>query len=115
MEMQHQGSLTFHPMFILAFRMTTCRSLTKVTDSTQLNFTFHPAKTCFPRSFSRFPPGVPVLHLIPAPFPPQWHDVSDTIDNIDLHSIHDIQLIVAAFLCHVLDVSPALVADLPQL
>ncbi|KAL5109408.1 Glutaminyl-peptide cyclotransferase [Taenia crassiceps] len=50
--------------------------------------------------------GVPVLHLIPAPFPPQWHDVSDTIVNIDFEAIHDIQLMIATFLCRFLQVSP---------
>ncbi|KAH9284637.1 Glutaminyl-peptide cyclotransferase [Echinococcus granulosus] len=50
--------------------------------------------------------GVPVLHLVPAPFPPQWHDVSDTIDNIDFEAIHDIQLVIATFLCQFLQVPP---------
>ncbi|KAM3175645.1 hypothetical protein ACTXT7_008085 [Hymenolepis weldensis] len=51
--------------------------------------------------------GVPVLHLIPAPFPPQWHRLTDTIDNIDRKAIHDIQLLVAGFLCQYLQVSPS--------
>ncbi|KAM7535673.1 hypothetical protein Aperf_G00000094172 [Anoplocephala perfoliata] len=55
--------------------------------------------------------GVPVLHLIPAPFPPQWHRVTDTIDNIDWKAIHDIQLMVAAFLCQYLQVSPRLLDE----
>uniref|UniRef100_A0A0R3VT56 glutaminyl-peptide cyclotransferase n=1 Tax=Taenia asiatica TaxID=60517 RepID=A0A0R3VT56_TAEAS len=50
--------------------------------------------------------GVPVLHLVPNPFPPQWHDVSDTIVNIDFGTIHDVQLVIATFLCKFLQVSP---------
>ncbi|VDO15258.1 unnamed protein product [Rodentolepis nana] len=50
---------------------------------------------------------VPVLHLIPAPFPPQWHDVSDNIENVDRKAVHDVQLLVAAFLCQYLQISPS--------
>ncbi|VDL18204.1 unnamed protein product [Hymenolepis diminuta] len=57
--------------------------------------------------FILFNLGVPVLHLIPAPFPPQWHRLTDTIDNIDRKAIHDIQLLVAGFLCQYLQVSPS--------
>nr|CDS31630.1 glutaminyl peptide cyclotransferase [Hymenolepis microstoma] len=50
---------------------------------------------------------VPVLHLIPAPFPLQWHNLTDTIDNVDRKTVHDVQLLVAGFLCQYLQVSPS--------
>uniref|UniRef100_A0A5K3F2F7 glutaminyl-peptide cyclotransferase n=1 Tax=Mesocestoides corti TaxID=53468 RepID=A0A5K3F2F7_MESCO len=59
--------------------------------------------------------GVPVLHLIPAPFPPQWHKTTDTIENVDMKSIHDIQLVVATFLCQFLRISPSQIRSSPHL
>ena len=104
--------LTFHSVHILVFRTITYLSLTKVTH--QLN-EIHVTSYYNQPLPTIFSSGVPVLHLIPAPFPPQWHDVSDTIDNVDLDSIHDIQLMVATFLCNIFEVSPSSYVDLLQL
>lgn len=41
--------------------------------------------------------GVPVLHLIPVPFPPQWHQPSDDGSNIDYDTTVDLYEIVANF------------------
>jgi Peptidase family M28 len=46
--------------------------------------------------------GVPILHLIPVPFPPQWHKVTDDLEHIDrataVDLLHMIGVFVARFL-----------------
>ncbi|KAF2964631.1 hypothetical protein GQX73_g8950 [Xylaria multiplex] len=41
--------------------------------------------------------GVPILHVIPTPFPPAWHTMDDDADHLDLASIDDWSKIVTAF------------------
>ncbi|GAW11801.1 hypothetical protein ANO14919_011530 [Xylariales sp. No.14919] len=41
--------------------------------------------------------GVPILHVIPMPFPPTWHTIDDDADHLDLASIGDWAKIVTAF------------------
>ena len=37
------------------------------------------------------------MHMIPVPFPPVWHDDSDTVDNLDMDSVADLMAIFVAF------------------
>ncbi|KAI0505830.1 glutaminyl-peptide cyclotransferase [Xylaria bambusicola] len=41
--------------------------------------------------------GVPILHVIPTPFPPTWHTMDDDADHLDSASIGDWAKIVTAF------------------
>ena len=44
--------------------------------------------------------GVPILHLIPSPFPEQWHNakgVPDDAEHLDIAAVDDWAKIVAAF------------------
>ncbi|KAI0798284.1 glutaminyl-peptide cyclotransferase [Xylaria sp. FL0064] len=41
--------------------------------------------------------GVPILHVIPTPFPPTWHTMDDDVDHLDPASIDDWAKIVTAF------------------
>ncbi|KAI1153692.1 glutaminyl-peptide cyclotransferase [Nemania diffusa] len=41
--------------------------------------------------------GVPILHVIPTPFPPTWHTMGDDADHLDLDSIVDWAKIITAF------------------
>lgn len=44
--------------------------------------------------------GVPILHLIPSPFPEQWHDakgIPDDAEHLDIAAVDDWAKIVAAF------------------
>lgn len=41
--------------------------------------------------------GVPILHVIPTPFPPTWHTMDDDADHLDPDSIGDWAKIVTAF------------------
>jgi glutaminyl-peptide cyclotransferase len=42
--------------------------------------------------------GVPILHLIPMPFPPEWHKAGDTLESIDFdHTVVDLYNIIAEF------------------
>lgn len=41
--------------------------------------------------------GVEVLHVIPTPFPPQWHTMKDDADHLDLPTLRDWARIVSAF------------------
>ncbi|KAI3340799.1 glutaminyl-peptide cyclotransferase [Ustulina deusta] len=41
--------------------------------------------------------GVPILHIIPTPFPPTWHTMDDDGDHLDPASIGDWAKIVTAF------------------
>ncbi|KAI1157348.1 glutaminyl-peptide cyclotransferase [Nemania serpens] len=41
--------------------------------------------------------GVPILHVIPTPFPPTWHTMDDDADHLDPDSIRDWAKIVTAF------------------
>ncbi|KAL7060462.1 hypothetical protein AAHC03_09287 [Spirometra sp. Aus1] len=50
--------------------------------------------------------GVPVLHLIPLPFPPQWHTLRDNIENVDMRTVRDLQLLVAGFVSRYLVLNP---------
>lgn len=42
--------------------------------------------------------NVPVLHLIPHPFPRTWHSMDDNIDNINFNSIGRFVIIIQLFL-----------------
>ena len=41
--------------------------------------------------------GVPVLHIIPTPFPPVWHRIEDDGDHLDPEVLDDWAKIVTAF------------------
>ena len=49
--------------------------------------------------------GVPILHLIPLPFPPQWHTKNDNLRNLNQNRIQDLRQIMKAFLLQILNVS----------
>ena len=51
--------------------------------------------------------GVPVLHLIPSPFPPVWHKMEDDGDHLDLPTVRDWARIVTAFTLEWMDVQKA--------
>ncbi|SCV04945.1 LANO_0G14906g1_1 [Lachancea nothofagi CBS 11611] len=42
--------------------------------------------------------GIPVLHLIPVPFPSCWHTLNDTFDNLDEPKIQNWALLLCEFL-----------------
>jgi len=48
---------------------------------------------------------VPVLHLIPLPFPEQWHKETDNYENLNHEKIKDLRIILKFFLMQVLNVS----------
>lgn len=50
--------------------------------------------------------GVPVLHLIPVPFPPQWHTPQDDVTALDSDTCHDLAVIIHSFLAELLLPSP---------
>ncbi|NXN94396.1 QPCT cyclotransferase, partial [Rhinopomastus cyanomelas] len=41
--------------------------------------------------------GVPVLHLIPSPFPAVWHTVADTEENLDRSTVENLSKILQVF------------------
>ncbi|KAL2758791.1 hypothetical protein ACRALDRAFT_1075221 [Sodiomyces alcalophilus JCM 7366] len=47
--------------------------------------------------------GVPILHIIPAPFPPVWHTMDDDGDHLDMPTVQDWSKIVTAFAMEWLD------------
>lgn len=47
--------------------------------------------------------GVEVLHLIPSPFPPQWHKITDDGEHLDMDTVEDWTLIVTAFAAEWMD------------
>lgn len=49
--------------------------------------------------------GVPVLHLIPVPFPDTWHKIIDDGAHLDLDTIHDWGLIMTAFVAEYMELS----------
>lgn len=42
--------------------------------------------------------GVPVVHLIPIPFPTVWHRANDTVEALDPSTCHDLALTIHTFL-----------------
>ncbi|XP_064293442.1 glutaminyl-peptide cyclotransferase-like protein isoform X1 [Phalacrocorax carbo] len=46
--------------------------------------------------------GVPVLHLIPTPFPPVWHTLEDTVENLHPPTMEDLSKILVAFVAEFL-------------
>ena len=46
--------------------------------------------------------GVPILHLIPTPFPRSWHRLSDDGANLHPPTIKDLSNILAAFVAEYL-------------
>ncbi|XP_059574238.1 glutaminyl-peptide cyclotransferase-like protein [Alligator mississippiensis] len=46
--------------------------------------------------------GVPVLHLVPTPFPAVWHTLEDTADNLHPPTVENLARILAAFLAEYL-------------
>ncbi|XP_032849718.2 glutaminyl-peptide cyclotransferase-like protein isoform X2 [Tyto alba] len=46
--------------------------------------------------------GVPVLHLIPLPFPPVWHTLEDTEDNLHSPTVEDLCKILITFVAEFL-------------
>ena len=47
--------------------------------------------------------GVDVLHLIPSPFPPVWHKMSDDGEHLDMDSTEDWAVLVTAFAAEWMD------------
>lgn len=47
--------------------------------------------------------GVPILHIIPAPFPSVWHTMNDDGDHLDMPTVRDWAKIVTAFALEWLD------------
>ncbi|NWR05059.1 QPCT cyclotransferase, partial [Paradoxornis webbianus] len=47
--------------------------------------------------------GVPVLHLIPSPFPAVWHTMKDTEENLDKATIDNLNKILQAFVLEYLN------------
>lgn len=41
--------------------------------------------------------NIKILHLIPAPFPPQWHRKTDDLDHIDLDTVLDWTIVIRTF------------------
>ncbi|KAM4772351.1 glutaminyl-peptide cyclotransferase [Rhinophrynus dorsalis] len=48
--------------------------------------------------------GVPVLHLIPSPFPDVWHTMEDTEENLDSVTIDNINKILQVFVLEYLNI-----------
>nr|ARK19995.1 glutaminyl-peptide cyclotransferase [Ampulex compressa] len=49
--------------------------------------------------------GVPILHLIPRPFPSFWHKVADNCSNIDISAIKNINKILRIFVTSYLHIN----------
>ncbi|XP_044758540.1 glutaminyl-peptide cyclotransferase-like isoform X2 [Coccinella septempunctata] len=49
--------------------------------------------------------GVPIMHLIPIPFPDAWHTLRDNEDILDPDSIHDLNLTIQLFVAQYLHIS----------
>lgn len=50
--------------------------------------------------------GVPVLHLIPTPFPSVWHTFEDNEQNLDRSSIENLNKILQIFVLEYLNARP---------
>lgn len=48
---------------------------------------------------------VPILHLIPSPFPSVWHNQQDTVENLFENHIQDMRKIMKFFLMEILNVN----------
>ncbi|CRK93428.1 CLUMA_CG006964, isoform A [Clunio marinus] len=48
--------------------------------------------------------GVPILHLIPVPFPEVWHKMNDNIDAIDVTTVENINKILRIFIAEYLHI-----------
>uniref|UniRef100_A0A0K2SVW6 Glutaminyl-peptide cyclotransferase n=1 Tax=Lepeophtheirus salmonis TaxID=72036 RepID=A0A0K2SVW6_LEPSM len=49
--------------------------------------------------------GVPILHLIPVPFPSVWHTIQDNYDALDFPTIKDLNKILRVFVASYLDLT----------
>ncbi|CRK11017.1 hypothetical protein BN1723_009224, partial [Verticillium longisporum] len=49
--------------------------------------------------------GVEILHMIPTPFPPQWHKMEDDGEHLDIPTVRDWTRIVTAFTAEWLDIA----------
>ena len=49
--------------------------------------------------------NVPILHLIPSPFPKHWHKAGDNLENLNKDRIQDIRMIMKFFLHQILQTS----------
>jgi glutaminyl-peptide cyclotransferase len=61
--------------------------------------------------------GVPILHIIPTPFPSVWHKITDDGEHLDLPTVRDWAKITTAFAMEFLDmmkVEPADTQGVPQ-
>ncbi|ORZ19847.1 hypothetical protein BCR42DRAFT_323588 [Absidia repens] len=50
--------------------------------------------------------GVNILHLIPYPFPSEWHSPLDNSDCLDPPSIQNLDILFRAFVCEYLELDP---------
>lgn len=56
--------------------------------------------------------GVPILHLIPLPFPKVWHTIDDDADHLDKDSVRQFAHIMTAFVAEYMGMSGHLGVDL---
>ena len=52
-----------------------------------------------------FSKDVPILHLIPSPFPSQWHTQNDNLAYLNRNTIEDMRVIMKEFLLEILKAS----------
>lgn len=55
--------------------------------------------------------GVDVLHLIPSPFPPVWHQISDDGEHLDMDTTEDWAVLVTAFAAEWMDLGDYMVVN----
>lgn len=56
--------------------------------------------------------GVPILHLIPVPFPHVWHTLEDDGDHLDIPTMYDLSLIMTCFVAEYMNLSGSLGIDI---
>jgi glutaminyl-peptide cyclotransferase len=55
--------------------------------------------------------GVPILHMIPSPFPAVWHTLNDDGPHLDMPTVRDWTKIVTAFTLEWLDMMEVWTGD----
>ncbi|KAI8081597.1 glutaminyl-peptide cyclotransferase-like protein [Halteromyces radiatus] len=73
------------------------------TEPTQLTFNSHAMSDDHLPFMYR---GVNILHLIPYPFPKEWHLASDNADCLDPPSIYNLDVLFRVFVCEYLELDP---------
>lgn len=89
------SSESFHSMLSISIIFVPSRNVIRLSVKTLFNH-------CFFINWSFYITGVPIVHVIPSPFPHVWHKENDNRDSVHHATVDNLNKILRAFIAQYL-------------